>query len=243
MTGLPEENLDGFTISFRREILFYLRQLINDSEQISVVFNEGRDTILTMLLDVDEEKGLLIFDWGSSTEINRRFLASERNFFIATPLGIRNQFMSGKPWEVSYKKCPAFAVNLPKKYVRLQRRDFFRLTLPITQRPACTFLANNGAPLETSVLDIGLGGVALEAVATGVPCQVGDKIAGAKIIFKDFSELTVNIEVRYVEQTTRGIKKATRLGCQFEHLSPAQEHLLQKYITQVQREERARLGV
>ena len=241
MTAFTEENLDGFTITFRREILFYLHQLINDSDQISAVFNEGKDTILTMLLDVDEDAGTLILDWGSNDELNKRFLASERNFFIATPQGIRNQFMTGKPRQVKYKGRPAFAVNLPKKYVRLQRRDYFRLVLPMTQRPKCTIPLPGGSTLAATVLDIGLGGLGLDVAADSLPCSSGDMISGARIELKNFGDLRMGFQIRHVEKIIRGGKKITRMGCQFDHLSPAQESLLQKYITQVQREERARL--
>jgi flagellar brake protein len=242
MSGLTEENLDSYTIKYRPEIIFHLRELINDGAQTSVTFNEGRDTILTLLLEVDEEQGALILDWGSNDEVNQRFLSSERNFFVATPLGIRHQFISGKPRKITYRKRPAFAVQLPKKFVRLQRRNYFRLVLPLTQRPKCTFILADGLALDAAVLDIGIGGVGLEVALANVSCSAGEKIAEAKIQLKEFSELKAGFEVRYVNQATRGVKQSIRLGCQFNDLSPAQEQLLQKYITRVQREERARLG-
>ncbi len=242
MNAFSDENIDGFTITFRQEILFYLRQLINDGDQISVAFNEGRDTILTILLDVDEEAGTLIFDWGSSEEVNKRFLVSEKNFFVATPQGIRNQFVTGKPKQITYKKRPAFSVALPKKYVRLQRRDYFRLKLPMTQRPPCLFNLADGPTIEASVLDIGLGGLGLEVASSNVPCNIGDMVSGAKIHLNAVGDLSVNFAIRYVGKLQRGAKTTTHIGCQFDHLSPAQEQQLQKFITVVQREERARLG-
>src|SRR5262245_22875698 len=130
-----DESVESFTITFRREIIFYLRQLINDGDPVSIMFNEGQDTILTVLLAVDEEKGQLYFDWGSSEEVNRRFLKSERNYFVAMPQGVRNQFTTGLPREISYRGRPGFAVALPDRYVRMQRREFFRLVMPMTQRP------------------------------------------------------------------------------------------------------------
>lgn len=243
MTLPSEENLDSFTITYRREIVFHLHQLINDGDTVSVVFNEGRDTILTMLLDVDEERDILIFDWGSSEEVNQRFLQSARNFFVAMPHGIRHQFLVGKPAVTTYKKRPAFSVRLPKKYVRLQRREFFRLVLPVTQRPQFSFTTASNKKGTAAVLDVGLGGIGLEFATATVPFEAGTRIHDASIALKDFGELKVELQVRYVDPTTRGARQTTRVGCRFEELTPVQEHLLQRYITHVQREERARLGI
>lgn len=243
MYGLTEENIDEFTLSDRRGIIFCLRRLIEDCDPASVIFNEGRDNILTMLLHVNEEQDTLILDWGSSEEVNNRFLASERNFIVAMPHGIRNQFLAEKPRKVTYKKRPAFAIPLPKKYIRLQRREYFRLVLPITQRPKCSFALANGSVLDATVLDVGLGGVALEVDSARVPGEVGEIISGAVIDLNDFGELKANLNIRYINKTTREIRQTSRVGCKFDKLAPAQEHLLQKYIANVQREERARLGI
>jgi hypothetical protein len=242
MKASIDENLDGYAITSRREILFYLHQLINDGNQISVMFNEGRDNILTVLLDVDEEAGVLTLDAGSTEAVNQRFLASDRNFFVAMPSGIRNQFVAGKPWPVTYKKRPAFAVRVPKKYVRLQRRDYFRLVLPMMQRPSCIATLPSGEALRAAVVDIGLGGVGLEIAAPSLRGNLGDLVRQARLDLKGHGEVKTDFEIRFIGQNTRGAKKSIRLGCQIENLSPAQEQLLQRYITHVQREERARLG-
>lgn len=242
MTVSSNENLEEFTVTFRREIIFYLHQLINDGTQISIMFNEGNDTILTVLLDVDEEKNVLIFDWGGSESTNSRFLKSERNIFVARPQGIRNQFVTGAPWETTYQKRRAFAVKLPDKYVRLQRREFFRLTLPMTQRPPCTLKSEDGREMSLEVVDIGLGGVALETPRLTVPCEIGQTFPLAHIDLKNSGVVDVGVVIRYVGDLTRGRKQVMRLGCMFKNLSPAQSTQLQRYITQVQREERARQG-
>ncbi|MBU0752799.1 MAG: flagellar brake protein [Gammaproteobacteria bacterium] len=244
-TAAPQENLDDYTITFQREIVFYLHQLISDGDRISVMFNEGRDTLLTVLLDVDEAGNRLIFDWGGSEDGNRRFLRSERNIFVASPHGIRNQFVTGPAREVSYRKRRAFAVALPDKYIRLQRREFFRLVLPMMRRPPCRVLL--GPPGEEqehlfSVIDIGVGGVGLESSVTSLPLEIGQILPGAIIDLKGPSVLRLDLEVRYLGQLTRGIHQVGHIGCRFARLSPAQEHELQKFITQVQREERAKLG-
>lgn len=242
MSILSSENLDEFTITFRREILFYLRQLINEGVQLTVTFNEGRDTLLTMLLDVDEAKDLLIFDWGGSEEINTRFLRSEKNYFVARPQGVRNQFATGQARETTYNKRRAFAVKLPEKYIRLQRREFFRLTLPITQRPTCIMTSPEGKEMKLETVDIGLGGVALEVPALDFPVELGMVFPQARIDIKNQGILRVDLKVCYRGEITRGSKQVVRLGCNFVKVTHGQENELQKFITHVQREERAKMG-
>jgi c-di-GMP-binding flagellar brake protein YcgR len=238
-----EENLESFTITFRREVVFYLRQLINDGERINVVFDEGRETVLTVLLDVDEEKNVLVFDWGSNESTNRRLLASTRTFFIANPQGVRNQFITKRVWETSYKNRPAFATDIPDKYVRLQRREFFRMLLPMTQRRPCTFkMPDSEKVWEMSVIDLGLGGAGLEAPVESLPFEVGQTLPKVRIDLGKFGRIEVDLEIRYAGSTSRGNKPVSRLGCHFIKLGRAQENELQRFITHVQREERAKLG-
>ncbi|MCK9283411.1 MAG: flagellar brake protein [Rhodocyclaceae bacterium] len=242
MSVLTDEHLDEFTITFRREILFYLRQLINDGVPVSISFNEGNETFLTMLLDVDEVRNILIFDWGGSEDVNTRFLKSEKNYFIARPQGIRNQFITGQAKEVTHRKRRAFAVKLPDKYVRLQRREFFRLSLPMSQRPPCTLRGPNDQTMTFETVDIGLGGVALEIPAITFPCDMGAVFPRSRIDLKNFGELQVDIKICYSGQITRGNKQLVRLGCHFENLNHVQENELQRFITHVQREERSKMG-
>jgi flagellar brake protein len=238
-----EEDLDSFTITFRREIVFYLRQLINDGERINVMFDEGRESLLTVLLDVDEEADTFIFDWGGSENINRKLLGSERASFVATPHGVRNQFAVGRIRETSYKKRPAFAAKIPDKYVRLQRREFFRMMLPMMQRRPCSFkTAASDKVWEMSVVDIGLGGAGLEAPVATLPFGVGQTLERVSIDLGKFGKLVADLEIRYAGSVSRGAKQSSRLGCHFVKLNQAQETELQRFITQVQREERAKLG-
>ena len=62
------------------------------------------------------------------------------------------------------------------------------------------------------------------------------------IDLKGFGMLRADLEIRFAGAVQRGHKQAGRLGCRFVALTPAQEHQLQKFITQVQREERLRLA-
>jgi c-di-GMP-binding flagellar brake protein YcgR len=239
---ISAEELEKFTTQHRREILFYLHQLINDGERVSVVFDNGNETLLTVLLDIDEAENLLIFDWGGSQAANRKLLASDRNFFICAPHGVKNQFVTGPVYETTHKKRPAFSTRLPDHYTRLQRREFFRLVLPLTRRPPCTLRRENGAQQQLSVVDISIGGIAAELPGGKLDFEIGQVLKGSRIELKGVGTLDVDLEVRNSGEVQRGGKVSGRIGCQFVKLSHAMENQLQRFITDVQREERARLG-
>lgn len=239
---ITAEELERFTTNNRREIVFYLNQLINDGERVSVIFDEGRETILTVLLDIDEAEDMLIFDWGGSEESNRRLLNSPQNYFVCAPHGVKNQFTAGAVRETTFRKRRAFATHLPKSYTRLQRREFFRLVLPLTRRPTCVIPGTNGKSLQLSVTDISIGGIAAELPGTDIPFEIGQVLPRARIDLKGIGTLEVDLEVRNRGEVHRGGKTANRIGCSFAHLSRGMESQLQRFITEVQREERARLG-
>lgn len=240
--SITPEELEKFGTKHRREILFYLHQLVNDGERVSVVFNEGSEMFLTVLLAIDEAQGLLIFDWGGSEETNQKLLNSERNFFVCAPHGVKNQFLTGAVRETAHQGRRAFVTELPQRYTRLQRREFFRLVLPMTRRPLCTLPQGEGKPMQLPVIDISIGGIAMESPAATPPFEIGQRIPGALIELKDGHALRVVLEVRNISPLQRGNKVVGRIGCQFIEISHHDEHVLQRFITEVQREERARLG-
>ena len=240
--SITPEELDKFSTDHRREILFYLYQLIADGERVSVIFNEGSEMFLTVLLALDEAQDQLVFDWGGSEETNQKLLKSARNFFVCAPHGVKNQFLAGAVRETVHQGRRAFVTQLPKRYTRLQRREFFRLVLPLTRRPLCSLPQEDGKPMQLPVIDISIGGIAVETPSATPPFEVGQRLPGAVIEMKDGHALEVELEVRNVSQLQRGNKMVGRVGCQFIGLDHHSEHLLQRYITDVQREERARLG-
>ncbi|MDP2168835.1 MAG: flagellar brake protein [Rhodocyclaceae bacterium] len=239
---ISADELERFTTKNRREVLFYLHQLINDGERISVSFNEGKDTVLTMLLHINEAENMLIFDWGGSETANRKLMQSERNYFVCTPHGVKNQFMCGMVYETIYRKRRAFATRLPDYYTRLQRREFFRLVLPMTRRPTCIIKQGEKPVMELSVVDLSIGGIAAELSGSQLAYEIGQTLPYAQIELKGVGTLEVTLEIRDKSTVQRGGKVADRIGCRFINLSQAVENQLQRFITSVQREERARLG-
>jgi len=176
--------------------------------------------------------------------LNQRLLATDKATFVANPLGVRNQFHTGRMRKATHQGRPAFVTSIPHKYVRLQRREFFRLSLPVVLRMPCWFyLAPNGSGprYQATVVDIGVGGIGLESGRL-LQLAPGQIINAAMIDFGKQAHLRTDLEVRHSHLQNRGIHQVTHIGCRFVQLDPADETTVQRFIIKAQADERAKFG-
>jgi c-di-GMP-binding flagellar brake protein YcgR len=237
-----DEDLRRCTLSERREILFQLRSLIRQSERVSVSFNEGRQSFLTVLIDVLEDEGCLTFDIGGSEETNRAFLKAERCVFVGVVEGIRIQFSAPQAHKRTINGEQVFAVALPRSLLRLQRREAFRLQLPSTKPYICRI--RRGYPEETALplYDISVGGIGIQ-VAEPIAYEPMTILENSWIDLRDSGMLAVTLEVRYVMSTeSRTGKTLFHMGCRFLKLSPLNETLIQRFMAHIEAERRALLA-
>ena len=154
-----DEDLERCTLNGRREILFQLRSLIRQNERVSVTFDEGRQSFLTVLMNISSDESTLYFDIGGSEESNIAFLKSERCQFAGVVGGIRIQFSGRKPRQVRLSGETVFSVAVPGSMLRLQRRDAFRLQLPTTKPYICCVQRGTPEEIALPLYDISVCGL------------------------------------------------------------------------------------
>ena len=237
-----DEELERCTLGERREILFQLRSMIRRSERVSVTFDEGRQSFLTVLLGISEGHDELYFDIGGSDETNTAFLKSERCLFAGVIGGIRIQF-AGKNLRIAqFEGEPAFAVAVPKTLLRLQRRESFRLELPTSKPYICRI--HRGTPEEKSlpIYDISVGGIGIQVTEDPL-LESMERLDNSWIDLRESGMLPVNLEVRYVMATeSRTNKLIWHIGCRFIDLSPMNETLIQRFMARIETERRSMLA-
>ena len=234
-----DEDIERCTLRERREVLFQLRSLIRQNERVSVTFDEGRQSFLTVLIDISEDRGFLYFDIGGSAETNRAFLKAERSLFACTVDGIRIQFSARQATKMKLEGEEVFVVALPASLLRLQRREAFRLQLP-TIKP---FVARvcRGTPREMALplYDISVGGIGIQ-VADALPFEALEHLENTWIDLHDSGMLQVTLEVRYIMATeSRSGKTHFHMGCCFIDLPPTDEMTIQRFMGRVETDRRA----
>jgi c-di-GMP-binding flagellar brake protein YcgR len=217
------------------EIAFILRDLVMQRAMVTAYFNQGKHFILTTLLAVNQDA--LVFDYGSSKEMNERMLATDKIIFITIQHGIKYQFSTGKPKRVLYKGVEAFMVALPQQLLRLQRREYYRVEIPLRSPLHCRI---PGQELQR-LYDLSLGGLCLIADKKFAKSRILDRFAGCSVDVGRFGMLNVELEVRRV--TPVGTKRGTEIvhvGCQFVDIHASQQVTIQRYIAQLEKDKRAR---
>ena len=233
------EEIEQCTLTEHREIFFQLRGLIKQGERISVVFDSGRQSFLTVLIDISEDEKHLYFDIGGSDETNRAFLRAEQCSFTSIVDGIRIQFPAEQGREATLRGESVFAVPMPESLLRLQRRDCFRLQLPSSKPYICRI--RRGTPQEKALPlhDISLGGVGILSTEV-LEFEQMEVLENSWIDLRDSGALALMLEVRYVTpMESRTGKPLWHLGCQFLNLSALNETLIQRFMGRLEAERRA----
>lgn len=228
-----------FLLRNRSEILYVLRQLLDRGSQITIFFNEGADLILTTLLAVNEEG--LVFDHGASADTNQRALGAAKLFCITSLDKVKVQFILHGFKTVKHDARAAFFASLPDSVLRLQRREYFRLAMPLTRRLACHIPLEEGQSIEVDVVDLSGGGLAMVAPPDVLHVEPEKEFADCSIDLPEIGTITATLQILTVfELTLRNGIHVKRAGCKFVNLPGTMSNQIQRYITKTERERKAR---
>jgi len=234
---------DKYMLRTHAEVRMVLRGLRDHKSQITIFFNEGQDMLLTMLVDVTEDH--LIFDVGAAADLNGKAEAAGKHYCIALLDKVRIQFLLGEFRRIAHEGRPAFITAFPKELLRLQRREFYRLTTPIARPLKCRMslpLAGGAEHIhEATVFDISGGGIGISAPADEIPFATQQVVPNCRMELPEVGVVACTIKVCSVfEITLKSGARVKRAGCEFVKLPGPVATLVQRYIIKVERERKAR---
>lgn len=215
------------------EVVHLLRQLIRTRELLNAAFNQGRDSITTLLLEADRDRDRVIFDGSRNAAINQGIVSASRVVFSGSLYGAKIQFHVTGTKEVLYRGSPAVQASFPSSLRHTQHRQSFRVrtgaasfVVPVPGRGNVTF--------QSSEMSVGGTQLLLDYasdvfhIGQIVDCQV--KLAGGDAI-------RCKIEVRNFKRLPAG---KLGMGCRFLGLAPADESRIARFVSQQEREKISR---
>ena len=224
-------------IASARQIRSLLRGIAESGASVALYFDGAKDFIMTSLLEVSDI-GLWV-EQGTDTPINQRIAESSKIALVSLLDQGKIQFAANEIRAVTYQGYSAFYLPLPDSLYRIQRRDFYRLAMPLSEQLRCVIPINwpqAGGKLELPVMDISIGGVRLFYADHDIEFVLGQIYGGCQIDLQKVGKISFTMAVKSVVSISpKHGQTARRVGCEFKNLDNASGILLQRYVTNVQR--------
>jgi c-di-GMP-binding flagellar brake protein YcgR len=232
---------DRYFLTGQMEILSVLNDLIHLRENISIFFNEGQDFFLTTLLEARPD--CLIFDLSGDDRSNRRLENSRTCVFVGQLNGIRVQFSAVEPARFTWGETDAFWVPLPTRVSRLQRRESYRVLMPVSKPVMVRMTGLENAALgDWPMHDLSVGGMAVTLSGAEPKFRAGDQIARVSFTIAKNRIIQSAAVIRHVSRIGNPRDSTTyRVGMSFQNLPATQGILIQRHILEIEHQRRALL--
>jgi c-di-GMP-binding flagellar brake protein YcgR len=231
-----------YEVRSRLDIISTMRALAEHHTLVTAYGTRAADFIVTAVLAVHANDDLLVFDYGAEQAQTERVLDAGDVRFITQLDHIRIQFTAPCAGTLTYEGAPAFLTRFPDVMQRLQRREYYRVRIPLGS-PLWMVVTPNAekpdAAVSLRVLDISCGGIALTDVPIALGATVGQVFRNCRMNLPGLGTLTVDFRVvRTVRDDTR--PGSCLIAGPFVDLSNGGMALVQRYINRIERERLAR---
>lgn len=246
----PEHYADYF-VRNRAEIMLMLRRMQDHRVLLNVFIDGGPHRFVSAVLEAGSRG--LVLDASPDKFISTHTLAADVLTCTAQLDGVRVQFDVRDIRGVTYDKLPAIQTQLPEAMLRLQRRETYRLAVPLHTPVGCvvTFVPKapedppEGAPppepvtTRPRVVDISMDGIALLFQGEELPLSVGMELPDCLIALPESDSARLRLRVRNLHHTTNpnGVR-SVRAGCQMLNVPARFTQQIQRYIFKIERERR-----
>ena len=242
-----QKNSD-YLVRNQKLIAEYLTDIFKHKCIITAHFGENNASFLTAILELDVKNSIIKVDCAPAEHLNQQLLNSAKVLFRTQIDGIKVSF-SGK----SIKKTKigdhhAFEMPLPDAIFWMQRRQFYRVKIPLSHTGSfCEIAFQDESEHEFPSIrtekfrlnDIGINGFAFLNPHPYLNQQFQYDIAfnGAKLFLHEGPNSVVGFVIKDVtEIKVNTTSTQQRIGCQFSDITPSFESGIQRYMQDIERQ-------
>ncbi len=227
------------TVNSSTEILFLLRAIQKQNLLVNLDIPGSRQIVVTSIIAINKARNTLILDCARGDALNQELMSGKGAEFITQLEGVSITFATGPVTLCEHENLPALCMAIPQTMIRLQRREHFRVALPIAHPVKCIIPAmavNNEEPITAHIVDIGCGGIAI--VETGGLLGTAPEriLPDCRLLLPDADVVITSLEIRNSAQIRlRNGAFQSRLGCKFVNLPNDMATTLQRFVMNIER--------
>src|SRR5690606_19243646 len=120
--------------------------------------------IVTTILDVDTDNNTFIVDNSAEDDFNQRAIKAHKVLFETLLDKVQVLFSVTGITACTHDSRPALCASVPAGITRIQRREYYRVDIPVTNRAMCIFSIpenKDAMRVELELKDISAGGISV----------------------------------------------------------------------------------
>lgn len=223
----PNERRNQVKIFIRKEVAISA-YVIDENEKKGVEFS-------TVLLGINQTHDLLIFDTAPSDNINILATKGSKLYCATSVNDVPVEFVLNTPCQATLAGKSIFVTQLPDVLVRVQRREFFRVTIPSSMAASC-YIRTDEQRIRVEVTDISIGGLSI-VIDGELPLEfeLYEVYERCEVQLSLDESFMVNLEVRnHINKKNKKNKKITQIGFAYKNASGAIQSQVQRFIFNIE---------
>ncbi len=215
------------------EMCSILKSLMLKPDVITAYYDETmQNFVLTSVLAVDTKKRNFILDISPDETKNDLFLKSNRVTCKTKCKSVRVEFSIRDLKATKFNNENVFLCSLPQNILYLQRREFYRMDIPLSDKVSCRILGSHGNPSKSiSVADISSDGIGLNEPDKSTSYELFEQANHCEINFGELGSINFAMELRSIKKIKlNNNHEVRRLGYKFIDLHTPDNAIIQRYI-------------
>ncbi len=222
-------------VTSRSAIIATLHQLKTEHELLSVQVPGCADTASSAILGIKEDQDCYYLDELNLPSTHKAFIEKRKAVIHCRLQGMeihlpcRLQNVSSDGGIALYRIC------IPRRMIRVQRREHFRLRLNAGLTVPVSVPHLEGHHASGEAFDLSTGGVGAFIHTHDIPSR-GQLLTGVSIALPQAPSFKANVEIRFARVDK--IHHTLRIGARFISLDRNQERIIAHFLAEQQRKRR-----
>lgn len=234
----------SYQIHSRVEIGSILQSISQQRQLLEMIIQSGAQSGMTSILQVDTMRDTVVVELSSNAVVNRRIADGGPVRFESRLDNIRISFDAVRVEECLFDGNLALVFAFPATLMRLQRREYYRITTPRATPVKCAIHIQDHdekADIYLPLFNVSCGGVAIMDEDALLDATIGRIYHNCRIGLADNTFVVVSLQVRNVHTVSRKNHKPVRkIGCRFVELPRTMLAIVQRYIAALEHEHSAK---
>ncbi|SFW30427.1 flagellar brake protein [Nitrosovibrio sp. Nv17] len=236
---MPEQgDNESYRIYSGTGILSILKSVMRTGSLLTCQCGDGKDPVLTTIIDIDAEQRTLALDCGSDDALGRVLKAEKLNI-TTFPDGVKIQFECDDVEKARINGRDVFLMPVPETLLRIQKREYFRASVPEIVPAKCIIplpVRKRDVPpaVEVALHDISRGGVAIIDTHSAIEFKEGVIYRDCLMELPGVGAARANLQVCDASRDFR--QPGQRIRCVYVDPQEYMLSMVQRYINRLELE-------